>query len=333
MINRDRLKEILSSFHNYEIAVLGDLMLDEYLWGKVDRISPEAPVPVVQVKRETWLPGGAANVAMNIVALGGKTCIFGVTGDDGTGRKLKESLLEKKINTQGMIIDSGRCTTLKTRIIGHNQQMVRIDRETSENLEQKTARSLTEVLSKMIPSVSGVIVSDYAKGVITLESLPPMIEKFRKNGKFVSVDPKLKNYPLYAGSTIITPNTKEAESILGRLFESQDDVESGGTEILKRFKIDAVLITRGENGMSLFEKNKHSLTIPTRAIEVFDVTGAGDTVIATFSLALATGCSMSEAAEVANLAAGVVVGIIGTATASPKSILDHYDKINMVEKQ
>jgi rfaE bifunctional protein kinase chain/domain len=179
-----------------------------------------------------------------------------------------------------------------------------------------------------LPELDGLIVSDYAKGVIHEELLDQVIDRFKKAGKFVTIDPKLKNMPLYKKATIITPNTREAESALGRVFESEADVLAGGAELLKRLRTDAVLITRGEHGMSLFERDRPPLTIPTRALDVYDVTGAGDTVIATFSLALATGCTMAEAAEVANLAAGVVVGIVGTAPTNPAAVLDHFDRIH-----
>lgn len=324
-----RLKDIITLFRQCRIAVLGDLMLDEFLWGKVDRISPEAPVPVVQIKRETWRPGGAANVASNIIALGGKAYIFGIIGDDGAGRKLKEAMQAESIDVEGVIVDSSRRTTVKTRIIGHNQQMIRIDRENTEQIEYNCRRLMSDQLLRMMNDLDGVIISDYAKGVIAEDLLSQIIERFKKAGKFVAVDPKLKNFPLYRGATIITPNTKEAESILGRIFETEQDFLDGGTELLKRFRVDSVMITRGEQGMSLFERGKKPITIPTQALEVFDVTGAGDTVIATFAMAMASGCEMAEAAETANLAAGVVVGIVGTATASPEKLVEHYDRIHI----
>lgn len=328
MISRSRLQEVLQRFSSLELAVLGDVMLDEYLWGKVDRISPEAPVPIVQVKRETWRPGGAANVASNLVALGASVQIFGVIGNDGAGRRLSETLQKEKVGTDGLIVDSSRSTTVKTRVIGHNQQMIRIDRESVEGLEHRCGKALTEMILKRAGSFAGLVVSDYSKGVVVEEVLSLLIDRFRKAGKFVSVDPRPKNFPLYTGATIITPNTKEAEGALGRTFESETEVLLGGQELLKKYKTDSILVTRGEQGMTLFEKGKNPLTIPTRALEVFDVTGAGDTVIATFSLALAAGCTSPEAAEVANLAAGVTVGIVGAATASPQAILDHYDRVN-----
>jgi D-beta-D-heptose 7-phosphate kinase/D-beta-D-heptose 1-phosphate adenosyltransferase len=329
MISRTRLKEVLEQFTRVELGVLGDVMLDEYLWGKVERISPEAPVPVVQIKKETWRPGGAANVAANMVALGARVHIFGVVGQDGNGKRLKECLEAEKIETAGLVFDPNRRTTVKTRIIGHNQQMVRIDRESIEPILPETMNTLRHTLETLHERLAGVVVSDYAKGVISKEIMAPLISQSRRTHKFVAIDPKLKNYPLYEGATLITPNTREAESALGRVFENEADVLRGGMDLLKQFGTDAALITRGEHGMSLFERGIEPVTIPTRALDVFDVTGAGDTVIATLSLALAAGCQLPEAAEIANLAAGVVVGIVGTATASKEQIFEHYDRINV----
>jgi len=329
MLSRHRLKEVLKKFSRCHLAVLGDVMLDEFLWGKVDRISPEAPVPVVQIKKETWKPGGAANVASNLVALGAKATIFGVIGYDGSGRRLRETLERENIGTEGLIIDENRRTTVKTRIIGHTQQMIRIDREETEPFNTVIEKRLLSAIDNIFPKVQGIIVSDYAKGVITKNILRKIIKQFRDDGKFVAIDPKLKNFSLYRGASIITPNTKEAEAALGRSFENEESLLKGGLELLKQYNTDAVLITRGEQGMSLFEKGLKPLTIPTQALEVFDVTGAGDTVIATFSLAIASGCAMPTAAEIANLAAGVVVGIVGTATASPQSVLEHFDRVNL----
>lgn len=328
MLSHSRLKKMLKQFAGRRLAVLGDVMLDEFLWGRVDRISPEAPVPVVQIRKETWRSGGAANVAANLRSFGAQAHIFGVVGDDGAGRKLSETLASEGIATEGLIVDSGRRTTVKTRILGQNQQMVRIDREATDPIDYERQKAILEHLARLLPTLDGVIVSDYAKGVIVGDLLSQVIERVKKAGKFVAIDPKLKNFPLYKHASIITPNTREAESVLGRVFESEEDVLRGGADLLKQYRTDAVLITRGEHGMSLFERGLPPVTIPTQALEVFDVTGAGDTVIATFGLALASGCSMTEAAEIANLAAGVVVGIVGTATASAESVLNHYDRIN-----
>lgn len=329
LIPRQRLKELLTSFKTCRIIVVGDIMLDEYLWGVVDRISPEAPVPIVQVKRESWRVGGAANVAANVKSFGAKVCLFGVVGDDLAGRRLLETLNAEGINTSGIIIDSGRPTTLKTRIIGHNQQMLRIDKESTENIDVEIQEGILDLILKALPEVDGVIVSDYAKGVIVEGLIKPLIEKVRKENKFIVVDPKLKNFNLYRKATLITPNTKEAASALGRVFEKEEDVLKAGEDLLHLYKTDAILITRGEHGMSLFQKNADPITIPTHALEVYDVTGAGDTVIATFALALASKASMLEAAQISNLAAGVVVGIVGTAVATVSKVLEHYDRLNI----
>lgn len=328
-LNRARLKTLLARFPGHRLAVLGDVMLDEYLWGKVDRISPEAPVPVVQIKRETWRAGGAANVASNLRSFGAQAHIFGVVGDDAPGRRLLEALQAEGIDTGGLIVDSGRGTTVKTRILGSNQQMIRIDRESTEAIDHQRQKGILDHLFRLLPELDGVIVSDYAKGVVVGDLLGPIIERVKKAGKFVAIDPKLKNFPLYKKASLITPNTREAEAALGRVFETEDDVLRGGADLLEQFKTDAVLITRGEHGMSLFEKGRPPVTIPTQALEVFDVTGAGDTVIATFGLALAGGCAMPEAAQIANLAAGVVVGIVGTATATADRVLAHFDRISL----
>ncbi|GAB4270449.1 MAG: D-glycero-beta-D-manno-heptose-7-phosphate kinase [Candidatus Rifleibacteriota bacterium] len=327
-MQRSELEKILNKFSKANIAVLGDVMLDEFCWGKVDRISPEAPVPIVQVKKETWRPGGAANVATNLVALGAKAHIFGIVGDDGAGRRLAEALNKEAIGTEGLIIDSGRRTSVKTRIISQKQQMIRIDRENTEAIDYERQKMIIQTLFHMADELDGVIVSDYAKGVIVESLLNEVTEKFKRLGKFVSIDPKLKNFGIYKKPTVITPNTKEAESTLGRVFETEEDVLKGGQDLLKKTGADAILITRSEHGMSLFEKGQKPVTIPTKALDVYDVTGAGDTVIATFSLALAAGCSMIEAAEISNLAAGVVVGIVGTAATNSAQILDHYDRIH-----
>jgi rfaE bifunctional protein kinase chain/domain len=331
-MQRTDLEAILNRFKNANIAVLGDLMLDEFCWGNVDRISPEAPVPVVQVKKETWRPGGAANVAANLVALGATAHVFGIVGDDGAGRRLTEELEKENIKTEGVIIDSGRRTSVKTRVIAQKQQVLRVDRENTEAIDPDRQRAIINTLFGLADKLDGVIISDYAKGVIVENLLKEITNFFKKRGKFVAIDPKLKNFGIYKKPTIITPNTKEAESTLGRVFSSDEDVMKGGQDLLKNTGADAILITRSEQGMSLFQKAQKPVTIPTRALEVYDVTGAGDTVIATFSLALATGCTMHQAAEISNLAAGVVVGLIGTAAATQNQVLEHFDQIHFNEK-
>jgi D-beta-D-heptose 7-phosphate kinase/D-beta-D-heptose 1-phosphate adenosyltransferase len=206
--------------------------------------------------------------------------------------------------------------------------MIRVDRENTEKIDYERQKAILNTLYSMADDLDGVIISDYAKGVVVEDLLNEVINKFKGMGKFVSIDPKLKNFGIYKKPTIITPNAQEAQSTLGRIFETDEDVMKGGEELLKITKSDAILITRSEQGMSLFEKGHKPVTIPTQALDVFDVTGAGDTVIATFSLALAAGCSKTRAAEIANLAAGVVVGLVGTAAATPAQVLDHYDRIH-----
>jgi D-beta-D-heptose 7-phosphate kinase/D-beta-D-heptose 1-phosphate adenosyltransferase len=222
-LNRARLKNLLARFPGHRLAVVGDVMLDEYLWGKVDRISPEAPVPVVQIKRETWRAGGAANVASNLRSFGAQAHIFGVVGDDAPGRRLVETLQAEGIDTGGLIVDSGRGTTVKTRILGSNQQMIRIDRESTEAIDHQRQKGILDHLFRLLPELDGVIVSDYAKGVVVGDLLGPIIERVKKAGKFVAIDPKLKNFPLYKKASLITPNTREAEAALGRVFETEDD--------------------------------------------------------------------------------------------------------------
>ncbi len=325
-MEKNKLENSLKKFSNCKIAVLGDVMLDEFCWGEVKRISPEAPVPIVQVSKETWRPGGAANVASNIVALGGEAHIFGIIGDDGQGRRLTEELEKDNIHTSGLIIDSGRRTSVKTRILSQNQQMLRVDWEHTEPIDYERMKNMLNAINHLIDDLDGIIISDYAKGVIIEDLFKEIIKSFKEKGKFVSVDPRLKNFPLYKKPTIITPNTKEAQEALGRHFQTEEDVLKGGVDLIKLTGSDAILITRSEHGMTLFEKNKKPVTIPTNAIKVFDVTGAGDTVISTLSLGLAAGCSLTEAAQIANLAAGVVVGKVGTATATCDEVLKHFDR-------
>lgn len=325
-MEKTRLEKILSSFSGCSVAVIGDLMLDEFYWGNVERISPEAPVPIVQITGETWRPGGAANVAANVVSMGANAHVFGVIGDDGAGRRLTEKLEAQNISTEGLIIDSGRRTSVKTRVIGQRQQMIRIDRENTQDIDYQRQKDMLTTLMDISYKLDGIIVSDYAKGVIVETLLKELVDRFKKRDKFVAIDPRLKNFDYYKNATVITPNVREAESFLGKVFVTEKDVEDGGMKLLKRTSSDAILLTRSEKGITLFERDKKPVTIPTRALEVFDVTGAGDTVISAFSMALATGASMPEAAEVANLAAGVVVGMVGTASAQKQQILNHHER-------
>jgi rfaE bifunctional protein kinase chain/domain len=316
--------KIINSFKDKNILIIGDIILDRYIFGKVNRISPEAPVPVVDVSRESFLLGGAANVANNIIALGGRVTVSGVIGKDRAGDVVRELLAETGINSNGLIEDN-RPTTVKSRVIAHNQQVVRFDREDRRKLDGKALTKFLEYIRKALPDFDAVIISDYKKGVVTA-ALVKAVVKFAKHKKtFVAVDPKVGHFHLYRNVSIITPNLMEASQGSGIDIKDDKSLLKAGRTLLSRLASTAVLITRGEEGMSLFErdgaKSIKVTHIPTVAVKVFDVTGAGDTVIATFTLAHAAGASLHDAAVISNHAAGIVVGEVGTAVATPETLL------------
>ena len=313
-------EKIIRRFSGVRILVVGDIMLDRFIWGGVSRISPEAPVPVVVVEKETFLLGGAANVVNNIHSLGGKASLCGVVGDDEMGQKVLKRLGEMGIERSGISIEPGRQTTVKTRIIAHHQQLVRIDRETTQHPKVSTLRSLSEYLKRNIKSFDGVILSDYGKGLLTRGLVQDVIRKARQTGKFVMVDPKIKNFFFYRGATVVTPNTGEASSASRISITDEASLNRAGRNLLKRLRCDALVITRGEDGMAIFEPHQKPFLVPTEAREVYDVTGAGDTVIGTMALALGAGASIRRATELANHAAGIVVGKVGTATVDQEEL-------------
>jgi rfaE bifunctional protein kinase chain/domain len=318
---RKRLNKYVDLFSKTRVLVVGDIVLDHYIWGKVSRISPEAPVPVVNVTRENLLLGGAANVASNIHALGGSVSICGVIGHDEAGKQLLHLMRAQGINTDGLIVDSTRPTTIKTRIIAHSQQVVRFDRESKALIERDTHKQIFAFVKQQIKEgINAIVLSDYCKGVVTRDLVRDIVKLSRKHKIIVSVDPKVSHFGMYTGVTILTPNIHEAS--VGSKIEINDDKSlfKAGTLLLKRLKCNAVLITRGEHGMSLFEHGGRVTHIPTVAREVFDVTGAGDTVISTLTLAMAAGASLGDAAKVSNYAAGIVVGVVGTATVTSKEL-------------
>jgi len=315
-MNRKKFSNIAMDLKKAKILVVGDMILDEFIWGDVSRISPEAPVPVVEVKSQSYMPGGAANVAGNIRSLSGKVSMTGVIGTDEAGRILKNSLLKIKADTTGAFQDEKRPTSCKTRIVAHNQQVVRIDREKVGQINSRMHNKLMQFIKKKIAKVDAVILEDYGKGVITAHLVNEVVCLARKYGKIVSVDPKEENFFSYKGVTVITPNHHEAGRALGIKIKDKKTLRQAGKEILERFGSQAVLITLGENGMCLFESNGHITHIPTVAKEVYDVSGAGDTVISVLTMALATGASMLEAAYLSNFAAGIVVGKVGIGTVS-----------------
>jgi D-beta-D-heptose 7-phosphate kinase/D-beta-D-heptose 1-phosphate adenosyltransferase len=320
---------ILSQFKKKKILVIGDLILDRYIWGRVNRISPEAPVPVVEVTNENFLLGGASNVANNIVSLGGQATIVGIAGHDRGGEILKRILEERGIQSEG-VLWSSRPTTVKTRVIAHNQQVVRFDREDKDKVDGKVLRGLLGYIRIAIPNHDAVIISDYKKGVISSEFVREVLKYSRPKNIFVSVDPKVGHFHYYKNVSLITPNIMEASIASGIEIKDDKSLINAGRVLLRKISCDAVLITRGEYGMSLFEKDKWStfskvlpkvVHIPTVAKNVYDVTGAGDTVIAAFTLAYAAGAGMEEAAVIANHAAGIVVGEVGTAVATQEKLI------------
>ena len=315
------LEKILSRFPKTKILVVGDIMMDRFIFGKVSRISPEAPVPVVVVEKETFLIGGAANVVNNIHSLGGKAFLCGVVGDDEMGQNVLKTLTEIGIGTRGVFVEKGRQTTVKTRIFAHQQQVVRIDRETTDHLKVPTFRNLSEFLEENLKGFNGIILSDYGKGLLTRDLIRTIIRKAKEAKQFIMVDPKLKNFFFYRGATVVTPNTAEAGAALGILINDLSSLKKVGRILLKRLRCEVLVITRSEEGMAIFELHQEPFLVPTIAKEVYDVTGAGDTVIGTMALALSTGAKVKDAAKLANYAAGIVVGKRGTATVTREELL------------
>ncbi len=316
-----RLIAYIDRFPSTRILVVGDIILDHYIWGKVSRISPEAPVPVVNVTQENMLLGGAANVANNIQALGGMVSVCGVIGHDEAGRQLLQLLHKQGIRTEGLIVDPSRPTTIKTRVIAHSQQVVRFDRESKERIERDANRRIFDYVSRHVKEgLDAIVLSDYCKGVVTSDLVRDIVRLAKKHKVIVSVDPKVSHFGMYSGVTILTPNINEA-SIGSKIeIDNERSLLKAGTLLLKRLKCDAVLITRGEQGMSLFEHGGRVTHIPTVAREVFDVTGAGDTVISTLTLGMAANSTMVDAARLSNYAAGIVVGVVGTAAVKPEEL-------------
>ena len=314
------MKELFNKFSNTGILVVGDLMVDQYIYGKVKRISPEAPVPVVEVNEETLLLGGAANVAHNVQSLGGKVFIAGTIGRDDIGKILTNKFREIGFDTDGIVVDGKRPTTVKTRVIAHSQQVVRFDREIRSDISRSTMTLLLDYITSCLPQIKGIIISDYCKGLIT-KGLIKNIIALAGPKRFITVDPKIGHFHYYNGVSLITPNINEASFGSGIDINDEKTLIAAGKSLLKKLKCKAVMITRGDEGMSLFEKSGKVTHIPTCAQEVYDVSGAGDTVIAALTLSHAGGATLKEAAIIANHAAGVVVTKVGTAVVTQKDIL------------
>ncbi len=320
-MNRKRAQKLIDQVRDTRVIVFGDLILDEFLWGKVDRISPEAPVPVVWVDRESAMPGGAANVACNIQALGGTPHLIGVIGSDTAGSRFRELLEEHNMETDGVFIDLERPTTVKTRVVAHHQQVVRIDRERVGGIAPEVASECLKEYQAQLKRASGVIIEDYGKGMIHSAFLKKAIALARQAKRMISVDPKEEHISSYKGATVLTPNRQEASQAAHIKITDQASLRKAGKRLMSSLNLDSLLVTLGEEGMCLFKKGGKALTIPTVAREVFDVSGAGDTVIATFTLFRAAGATAEEAAQIANAAAGVVVGKVGTGVCTPEELL------------
>jgi D-glycero-beta-D-manno-heptose-7-phosphate kinase len=324
---KKRLVDAISRFSQCRVLVVGDLMLDTFIWGDVRRISPEAPVPVVEVQEETQLLGGSANVVHNVASLGGKVSVSGVIGDDAPGRDLMKLFGRIAVPVDGLVVDRERPTTIKTRIIAQNQQVVRFDREQRRPLSKEVLDRVLNYIGGSLPQIDCIIVSDYAKGVVNMDFMDSLRSLMSASRVPVIVDPKVPHTRLYRCATMITPNHLEAARMAGMEILDEDSLISAGKSLLDQLECETVLITRGREGMSLFERSGRMAHIPTVARRVFDVTGAGDTVIATIALGIVAGLSAVDAAILANLAAGIVVGEVGTAAVSSEQLLSTIENI------
>lgn len=330
-ITRDRLEQLIAGCAGAHVLVVGDVMLDQYIWGHVGRISPEAPVPVVEFERESFMPGGAANVARNTHALGAQTELLGYVGRDSSAEQLRALLGKQDIGCAGLLASSARTTSVKTRIIAHQQQIVRVDRETRGAVDERDTARLLTALERKLPSADAVIVCDYGKGVVTQALLEGIRQLCRTRGVWLSLDPKPVHELSLVGLSLLTPNRREAFELAGVSDGTRNadplkdpNLMRVADTLLMELSPVLLLITLGDLGMLLCQRGQRPFHIPTVAREVFDVSGAGDTVIASFTLAIAAGASPIEAAIFSNHAAGVVVGKVGTATVSPAELAENF---------
>ena len=314
------LERWIDRFAARRIAVLGDCMVDRYVWGRVDRISPEAPVPVVEIERESFTLGGAGNVAANLRALGAVPVLLSALGEDAEGAVVRAEFERRSIAASGVIADTTRPTTVKTRIVAHSQHVVRTDRESRSDLTGAALDRLLAAIDKHLPGFEGLVVSDYGKGVVNAGTLARSLGCARKAGMAVSVDPKESHIDAYRGVSILTPNQHEAGWVQGLRIVDEASLMTVGWGLRERLDAQAVLVTRGAEGMSLFERGGRYTHIPTVARDVYDVTGAGDTVVSVVALALAAGADFAQACQLSNHAAGIVIREVGTATCTPDAL-------------
>ncbi|AJD54231.1 MULTISPECIES: D-glycero-beta-D-manno-heptose-7-phosphate kinase [Thalassospira] len=328
MTDLSHLAQLVEQLPNAKVLCIGDVMLDRFVYGSVTRISPEAPIPIIRVERESAMLGGAGNVARNATALGASVRFLSLVGDDLPGREVMEYVANDKGVEPYIQIERNRPTTIKTRYIAGGQQLLRSDNETTATLAAPTISNLSALAAQLAPDVSAIILSDYGKGVLHGDVVAATIAAARKAGKPVIVDPKGTDYSIYRGATVVTPNRAEAQAATGIDIQSDEDAIAAATKIITECGIENVLLTRSQDGMTLVTSKGEATHLPTEAREVFDVSGAGDTVVACLASAIAGGASLSDAARIANVAAGIVVGKIGTAVVYPDeliSVLHHHD--------
>lgn len=324
ILTKKRALEIIANFSQAGVLVVGDVMVDHFIWGNVSRISPEAPVPVVDVQKDSILLGGCANVLNNIYAMGGNVYVAGVIGSDNIGEKLLTELSGKKIETSGIVVEKNRPTTLKTRIVAHGQQMVRFDKENRNPIPPSSINKILEYVKSLRKKIGAIVISDYNKGVVSRELIQGIKKIINGANIFICLDPKQSNFSIYKGAHVITPNHYEVQRAAGVEITNANDINRLSEFLLKKYAFPAILVTRGEEGMSLFENGRKIIHthFPAQAKEVYDVTGAGDTVIGILALGLAAEANIKEATCLANMAAGIVVEKIGTATVSQKELIE-----------
>lgn len=321
-LSKEKLEQIKNKFDGKRIAIIGDMMLDSYYWGEVKRISPEAPVPVVEVSNEFDRFGGAANVALNIIKLGGIPVPIGVIGNDANGEIFLNLMKEAGIPSDTIIKSDSRPTTAKTRVIGENQQIVRIDKESKDKITKSEENKIISFVENNIKNLDAIILEDYNKGVLTKKVIKETIELANKNNVIVTVDPKFHNFTLYKDVTVFKPNRKEAEDALQISIRNDEDIEKAGTLLLEKMNAKYILLTLGKEGIALFEKGKNSKRLPTHARNVADVSGAGDTVISTLTMALASKVNVYNSAYMANYAGGIVCEVAGIIPIEKEKLFD-----------
>ena len=321
-LSEKRIKELEKNFSGKKIAVIGDMMLDGYFWGDVKRISPEAPVPVLEVEEEFFRFGGAANVALNISTLGGIPVPIGIIGYDNYGTIFTSLLNEFKIMDDGIVIDESRPTTTKTRVIADNQHVVRIDKESKDYIKESTEKKLFKFIENQINELDGIILQDYNKGVLTESLIKNVIDLANKSKKLITVDPKFENFYCYKNATVFKPNRKEAEAKLGAKIFTAEEISIAGKKLMEQLKAKYLLLTLGEEGIAIFENGKPVERMETKARKVADVSGAGDTVISTLTIAMAAGADIMEACYLANYAGGLVCEEVGIVPIEQKKLFE-----------